>query len=119
MTVDVKQSSIWPKHGDKMRFEMEWRIVEMAVETLLEQGFKLSIDHDGEYDEPIQITTCNMAAMEELFACDEEMLYVDGHGPRFFVRFVYGNSGWDVISDYDTRLEGILKTVNAFAAGYA
>lgn len=119
MTVDVKKSSIWPKHGDKMRFELEWRIVAMTVETLLEQGFTLSIDHDGDNDGPIPITACDMAAMEELFACDEETLYVDGHGARKFVRFIYGNSGWDVISDYGVSLEDALKTVNAFAAEYA
>lgn len=35
--------------------------------------------------------------------------------PIGWVRFVYGNDGHDVISDYTTNLESVLEPINAYA----
>jgi hypothetical protein len=32
-----------------------------------------------------------------------------------WVRFIYGNDGWDVINDYTTNLEPVIAGVNALA----
>ena len=49
---------------------------------------------------------------------DDDYLFVykAGQSERFgWVRFVYGNDGYDVISDYTINLEKTLKGVNVFA----
>jgi len=33
----------------------------------------------------------------------------NGGAPSGWVYFVYGNDGWDVVSDYTTNLEAVLK----------
>jgi hypothetical protein len=49
-----------------------------------------------------------------MFATDDEKLNIyrgeyAGKVYAGFVHFVYGNDGWDVISNYSLKLEGILK----------
>jgi hypothetical protein len=39
----------------------------------------------------------------------------DAHG---WVRFVYGNDGWDVVSDYTTNLEPHMKNADKLADYY-
>lgn len=117
-----KKSKIWQGRGDKTRFELEWKIVEMVVTDLLAAGYRLAFDHDGE-DKIYTIAKCDLAIMEELFACDEETLYVysrkDGKLNRSFVKFIYGNSGYDVVSDYGISLEEVLTPANKYADQYA
>jgi hypothetical protein len=33
------------------------------------------------------------------------------NGPTLWVRFVYGNDGWDVINDYSMALETIIEPI--------
>lgn len=112
------ESSIWERHGDKPRFMIEWTIVKMAITLLLEAGYVLKFDHDG-VDDIRTIETVDLATMEELFACDEETLYVyrdpKGNICDKFVKFIYGNDGPDVISDYSSSLDKVLKPVNDLA----
>lgn len=108
----------------RYRRGIEYAIVRKLIETLLAKGLELSIDHGGE-SEKIKIGDVTADTMEDMFACDEEYLFVqtkqgslDGspegshHG---WVKLVYGNDGWDVICDYTTNLEDALKEVNEYA----
>lgn len=97
----------------------ERKVVQMVIEKLLASGFQLYIDHEGE-DKPIHITEVNDFVMHEMFACDEERLYVLKDGLRCgWVHFVYGNDGWDIISDYTINLEDYLKEINDYCTSYA
>lgn len=99
----------------KARIRMEQRIVKLTVKTLLEAGYALSV-FDGE--EQTAWTTTNYTMLHDaLMETDEDFLYTkitdaDGNKHSSFVRFVYGNDGWDVICDYGVSLEEALKPVN-------
>lgn len=98
----------------RARRATEYRIVHKLVGDLLAAGFVPFLRREGEGR--IVITSNDVEPMADLFACDEERLYVGRPGgPSGWVFLVYGNDGWDVIADYTTNLEEHLKAVNAFA----
>lgn len=112
----------------RMRRGVEYAIVRKLIETLLaDKNLELTIDHGGESD-TIKIGDVTLETMEDMFACDEEYLFIktkygvlgsdheEGEGSHTgWVRLVYGNDGWDVICDYTTNLEDYLKEVNEYA----
>jgi hypothetical protein len=100
----------------KVRQKIERLIAEAAVKQLLAAGFLLGVN-DGE---DITIShSCDAAKiLAAMFTTDEDYLYVYlDSDPDFtyWVRFVYGNDGWDVISDYNVALEEHLTEANALA----
>lgn len=106
----------------KLRIELEKRIARVVVEACIEKGYFLEIESDPDlrYSQDVN------KLMESLFACDDDHLVifekVDNRGYRQlgWVRFVYGNSGYDVISDYTTNLDalGVLDRANEIAKQY-
>lgn len=85
---------------------MEVRIASRIVEDACKAGYTISVDNGGDDDEysgtdPIRI-------VHEMFATDQENLHLYGL-PRGVVVLVYGNSGYDVLSDYSVVLEPLLK----------
>lgn len=97
----------------KMRQMVEREICLQVVASLLEAGYSLGVN-DGE-----EITIHHSRDAKEieraLFTTDEDYLYVyaaDNHDadstPNYWVRFVYGNDGWDVVCDYLTALESVI-----------
>jgi hypothetical protein len=92
----------------KMRQEVERKIATAAIQALLKAGFAISIDNGGDTYER---STSEKAILENMFQTDEEHLYVEkpqrAGGWRTFgwLYFVYGNDGWDVLSDYTVNLE--------------
>lgn len=104
----------------KLRIHVEKKIVGATVKSLIDAGYFLNVD-DGEcaQDEfclpaPTQDYKAIMAAM---FSVDDEWLFVfkSGKSKNHFgwVRFIYGNSGWDVTNDYTTNLEYVMSGRNA------
>ena len=94
----------------KARQRVEQTIALVTAQALLDAGFSLGVN-DGE---AITIHhSRNLEAIKAaLFTTDEDYLYVyhdKGNAkdqPDFhWVRFVYGNDGWDVINDYSANLE--------------
>lgn len=94
----------------RQRQRIEQTIALVAAQALLEDGFLLGV-HDGE-----ELVMHHSKSLEQvhsaLFSTDEDYLYVyvkddDKRDPRpqYWIRFVYGNSGWDVISDYSVKLD--------------
>ena len=114
--IEVPASILDPcDRGVRARRAMEYRIIHKTVGDLLMAGYTLWIDHGGD-DKRIDILSNELEPMRELFACDDEYLYVEHNGEEFgWIRFVYGNDGWDVVSDYTTNLEGTMEAVNAYA----
>jgi hypothetical protein len=93
----------------KARQRVEQTIALTAAQVLLDAGFSLGVD-DGE-----EITLTHSRDIEAvkraLFTTDEDYLYVYEAGrnlnekdtrPDGWVRLIYGNDGWDVISDYSS-----------------
>lgn len=98
----------------RARIAIERRIVKLTVKTLIEAGYALSV-FDGE--EQTAYTTTDFKMLHDaLMETDEDYLYAkkadaDGKMKKSFVYFVYGNDGWDVISDHSVSLEDVLKPV--------
>ena len=98
----------------KARMAIERRIVKRAVKDLIEAGFPLSV-YDGE-NESAKTSTDYKLLHDALMETDEDFVNVWENGKRIgWVRFTYGNDGYDVISDYTVNLEDALKSVNDFA----
>ncbi len=94
----------------KMRQLVEREIAMATVKALLAGGFSLGVN-DGE-DLTLHHSRSTRAIEKALFTTDEDWLLVYTKGatkedarPDYWVRFVYGNDGWDVISDYTVYLE--------------
>lgn len=89
----------------KLRQELERKIVKAAITSLLDAGFTIEVDNGG--DEPeLAASTSKSAILKACFLTDDERLYVSKNGKAFgWVLLVYGNDGWDVISDYTVNLE--------------
>jgi hypothetical protein len=95
----------------RRRQEIEKRIVTKVVDDLLAAGYALNVDDGGEdpfvFDHPL---TSREQILGALINTDEDYLYAfKGKDQVGWVRFVYGNDGWDVICDYIVNLEAALK----------
>ncbi len=102
----------------KMRREVERKIVSAVIKSALLAGYEIGIDNGG--DEYECKSTDYGTLMKAIMATDDEHLYFHA-GPNIvgWVYFVYGNDGWDVLSDYTTNLEEMLKPAHAIADSYA
>lgn len=96
-----------------MRQEVEKKIFKQAMKSLLAAGFAVSIDNgdnDGR-DYEIKDSTDLAAIVKASYQTDEERVFVRKPDDATFygwVYFVYGNDGYDVISDYTVNLESII-----------
>jgi hypothetical protein len=107
----------------KLRQELERRIVTQVIDSALAAGYQLSVD-DGE-----EITVKRSVNKEEIlaamFTTDEDRLHFSRPGDTNlnelsgWVYFVYGNDGYDVVNDYTTNLEEVMKLANELADKYA
>ena len=87
----------------KKRQDVEIRIIKATVKALLDAGFELNV-FDGETHYAMARTWADVK--KAIYETDEDYLIAWKEGKRFgWVRFVYGNDGWDVICDYTTNLE--------------
>lgn len=87
----------------KNRIAVERRIVKACIAELLSHGFTLSIFNGEDETKP---TTDSHYLIRHAMLTDEDWLNVHDKDKRIgWVRFVYGNDGWDVICDYTTNLE--------------
>ena len=103
------------------RQRIEREIVTAVVQAAHEQGFTFMINNGGDDDEEIA-TSGIEETLKEMFATDEERLFLVKDGRWFgWVLFVYGNDGWDVISDYTTKLDdiGLLKNAEKISEKYS
>lgn len=105
------------------RIGIENDLTTRTVDALLAAGHALQIN-DGDELRPEVPTRDRQVMIDELGEVDDEFLTAFFNGenmpegkclPDGYVRFVYGNDGYDVISDYTTNLEALLAPVNAAA----
>jgi hypothetical protein len=97
------------------RIVIERKIVRKAVEVLIDAGCQLHVlDIDKHERNPV-FSSDKDKICAELMNCDEEQLFVKDGKVTCWVYFVYGNDGYDVISDYSSCLEDILQPVVEYA----
>lgn len=113
----------------KMRQEVERKIVQAAIKQLLAAGFSLDVN-DGE-ETTLKHSTDAAAIVAAMFTTDEDYLFVNEPGAGSpaaalkggsrigWVRFIYGNDGYDVMSDYTVNLESQLTEANKLAESYS
>lgn len=107
----------------KMRREVETKIARAAAEAVIAAGFSIIVN-DGEEDVTGRLADVDQV-LAAMFTTDEDYMVVcqragqvagSQHG---WIRFIYGNDGWDVINDYTTNLGAVLKPVNELADSYS
>lgn len=105
------------------RILMERAVIRCAVAALIQHGFYVKLydcdDHQALSDEASSEDSI-FKIMDELLSCDDEYLRVyrkEGDKSRFFgwIHFVYGNDGYDVISDNTVNLEEFIKPASDLA----
>ncbi len=87
-----------------------------TAKALIDAGYFISIDI-GEDTLAISLSRNVNDLLSVMFQTDDELMCVYDRAGNYlgWVRFVYGNDGWDVINDYTTNLEPILEKVNLLA----
>lgn len=106
-----KASPHWKTWEIRLRQAIERHIVGKLVDALLADGYSLSVSCDGGETREIEKSTDKAAILKEIMASDEDYVYCHKDGRRPHIFLVYGNSGWDVISDYSESLEPIIRPV--------
>jgi hypothetical protein len=101
----------------KMRQEVERKIATAVVTSALNAGYTITIDNGSDVETPKLHSIKSI--LDAMFQTDDEYLHMWKDGKRFgWVFFVYGNDGWDVISDYTTNLEHIMDAANKISKHY-
>ncbi|EGC2886881.1 hypothetical protein H8593_004264 [Salmonella enterica subsp. enterica serovar Give] len=98
------------------RQRIERRIARATAKALIAAGYKVAV-FDGE-EIALQATDSERDIIGAMFSTDEDYLFVypaDSNERIGWVRFIYGNDGWDVINDYTTNLESCLQAANELA----
>lgn len=109
----------------KMRQLVEKEIAGAVIDALLKAGFVVSVDNGdnsggvasaaSNFQYELANSTNKKEILKSMFLTDEDRLYtnkLDEHGnstsPYGWVYFIYGNDGWDVITDYTVNLESLI-----------
>lgn len=94
----------------KRRQKIEKTIVRRVIRDALNAGYLLNVDNGGDKEELPKPTNKYKEIDKVMYATDLEHLNLYKDGKHFGqVLFVYGNDGWDVINDYSSKLEELLK----------
>jgi hypothetical protein len=100
------------------RQRVERSIARRVILDAVKQGFVIDVN-DGE-EITLRNATSSTVILKAMMTTDEDYLILrrhnaDGTVTRGWVRFVYGNGGWDVICDYSVNLDEVLAGANALA----
>jgi len=101
------------------RQKIERQIARKTATDLIAAGYSVAV-FDGE-EIALEASTDVRAIIAAMFSTDEDYLFAmtpaDGGAMKRagWVRFIYGNTGYDVINDYTTNLEAALAGTNALA----
>lgn len=99
-----------------LRIYVEQLIVRKLAHELLKAGYGLDVAQAGDPIDARNSTQNERTILSRLMETDEDYLRVfDGEKWFGWVRLVYGNDGPDVVNDYTTNLETVLKPVNEYA----
>ena len=109
----LTDSEIIAKHSPdaRARARMELDIVNKLIDTARDAGYQMKIseyEEDGETDYDFKTAAFNLD--------DARVFVYDNDGEKLgWVRLVFGNSGYDLVSDFTTNLEDFLGPVTDLA----
>lgn len=97
--------------------QAERSIARAVIKKAIDAGYAVSVN-DGE-ETTVKKSRDAAAVLKAMFSTDEDYLLIyKGVDDKFekhfaWVRFIYGNSGWDVINDFSTNLEddGFMESI--------
>lgn len=97
------------------RIEVEGKIARRIVRDMLAAGYSVSV-HDS-CEVTVRKSRDEAEIMAALFTADDDRLYAHGQDGAVigWVWLVYGNSGWDVVCDYSTSLDELMRPVLDYA----
>lgn len=104
----------------KMRQEVERKVIKALVDESLKAGYLISV-YDGE-EMVVKKSDQADAIMNAIMSTDEDTLlyYKPGQNTRSgWVKLIYGNDGYDVISDYTISLEHVMGEATKVSDYYA
>ncbi|MBY0525566.1 MAG: hypothetical protein K2R98_19330 [Gemmataceae bacterium] len=102
-----------------MRRMVEKRIARRLILDAIQAGYSININNGGDSWELPTPSVKVTDILKAMFATDDEHLIFYKDGKRAgWVWFVYGNDGWDVISDYSMNLEHIMAGANKVSEHY-
>lgn len=94
--------------------EIEAEIMQRVIDDAIAAGYALTV-HDGGGN-TVTASRDREAVFKALRTTDEDFLKLSRDDQDFgWAMFVYGNDGWDVIADYTTNLDAIVKGAEAIA----
>lgn len=101
--------------------KIDREIASQVIDDALKLGYNLSVFNGGD-DPEIAHATDRQAILENMFACDADIIKVYKDKAFIgFVEFIYGNDGYDVISNSSCsiRIEQILQNANELSHKFA
>ena len=103
----------------KMRIEVERKIITRAIEDALKAGFALNLDYDD--GDVLSEPSADLATvLSKIMQGDDDRVYYYKDGECVgWAWFVYGNDGYDALSDYTVNLESVLVGANEVGDRYA
>ena len=101
----------------KLRQELERRIARTIIQDAIEQGYTLDVNDSEETT--LKGSTDVKAILKAMFTTDEDYLILHRGKEQGWIRFVYGNDGWDVVNDYTVNLEDVMTSANKLADKYS
>jgi len=113
---NLKQFKLENPKAPVARMRTERSIVRHLVDTLLKAGCSITVWNGG--DEPeVKRGTDRRVLLDALIETDTDTVVAyDAAGKRLgSVMLVYGNDGWDVISDYSCDLEPMIQPTLNYA----
>ncbi len=100
----------------KMRQEVECKIAKAFVKAAIKDEYAITVDYG---DGPSNYLGSTKAVLAAMFQGDEDHLTLHTQGATAgWVQFIYGNDGWDVISDYSVNLEYLMGPANVISKQY-
>ena len=96
----------------EQRIKIEKAIAKLVISAMLKAQYKMRVFDGEEY--VTEKTDSKEDLLKAMFSTDEDALAVYDNGKYIGqINFVYGNDGYDVISDYNSIFEADLKPVFA------
>lgn len=118
--------------SNAIRQKIEREIVGSFVQAALAKGYRLGVSLERGYDVSDGMllgSRDRRKIMDAIFDGDDAHIFVQSAAGNLvedgrvvsegWVYVVLGNDGWDVISDYTTNLEPLMKGANRLAERYS
>lgn len=94
-----------------VRHFLEAAIALELAHALIREGYRISVNDGEEF--VLNDSTNVEEVLLAMFSTDQEYWYVSTEVNSYdmFIRFIYGNDGYDVVSDYSIGIERIVDPI--------